>query len=113
LASRWCMQPENRQAEIRVPALGESLVEATVGQWLKHEGEAVTAGEPVVELETEKVNLQVSADASGVLERIAHPAGDTVHVGDVLGAVATAPAPATNAAPALAPQKAEASLSTP
>ncbi len=83
--------------EIRVPPLGESLVEATVGQWLKREGDAVTAGEPVVELETEKVNLQVSADASGVLERILKPPGDTVRVGEVLGTIEVAAARATEA----------------
>jgi 2-oxoglutarate dehydrogenase E2 component (dihydrolipoamide succinyltransferase) len=91
--------------EIRVPPLGESLVEATVGQWLKREGEAVTAGEPVVELETEKVNLQVSAESSGVLERILKGPGETVKVGEVLGSIATATAraagaPAAPAAPA-------------
>jgi 2-oxoglutarate dehydrogenase E2 component (dihydrolipoamide succinyltransferase) len=79
---------ENRSTEIRVPVLGESLSEATVGTWLKREGDAVATGEPVVELETEKVNLQISADASGVLGPIAHPAGDVVHVGDVLGTIA-------------------------
>jgi 2-oxoglutarate dehydrogenase E2 component (dihydrolipoamide succinyltransferase) len=78
---------ENRPAEIRVPVLGESLSEATVGTWLKREGDAVATGETVVELETEKVNLQVSADASGVLGPITHPAGDVVHVGDVLGTI--------------------------
>jgi 2-oxoglutarate dehydrogenase E2 component (dihydrolipoamide succinyltransferase) len=77
-------------ADLRVPPLGESIVEATVGQWLKSEGEAVTAGEPVVELETEKITLQVSADASGVLERIDKPAGATVRPGDVLGTIAAA-----------------------
>ncbi len=62
-------------------------MEATVGQWLKREGDAVAAGEPVVQLETEKVNLQVAADADGLLERIAAPAGVTVKVGDLLGTV--------------------------
>src|SRR5947208_12151431 len=75
--------------DIRVPPLGESLVDATVGQWLKREGDAVKAGEPVVELETEKVNLEVSAEASGVLERIDQGPGSTVHVGEVLGSIAT------------------------
>jgi 2-oxoglutarate dehydrogenase E2 component (dihydrolipoamide succinyltransferase) len=84
--------------DIRVPPLGESLVEATVGPWLKQAGEAVTAGEPVVELETEKVNLQVSAETSGVLERIARPTGATVGVGDVLGTIAATTAPKTAAA---------------
>jgi 2-oxoglutarate dehydrogenase E2 component (dihydrolipoamide succinyltransferase) len=85
--------------DIRVPPLGESLVAATVGQWLKREGDPVTAGEPLVELETEKVNLEVSAEATGVLERIARGPGSNVHAGEVLGSlateVATAPAPST------------------
>ena len=82
--------------EIRVPPLGESLVEATVGQWLKREGEPVAAGESVVELETEKVNLQVGAETSGVLEHIGKGAGETVRVGETLGTIAAAPLPAAN-----------------
>jgi 2-oxoglutarate dehydrogenase E2 component (dihydrolipoamide succinyltransferase) len=70
--------------EVRVPTLGESVVEATVGAWLKREGDAVEAGEPLVQLETEKVNVDVSADAAGVLGPIQHQEGDTVHPGDVL-----------------------------
>ncbi|HEX5414038.1 MAG TPA: 2-oxoglutarate dehydrogenase complex dihydrolipoyllysine-residue succinyltransferase [Chloroflexota bacterium] len=91
--------------EIRVPPLGESLVEATVGPWLVKEGEPVTAGQPVVELETEKVNLQVSADVSGVLERILKPTGETVHVDEVLATVAAGARPAVSApsAPVSAP----------
>jgi 2-oxoglutarate dehydrogenase E2 component (dihydrolipoamide succinyltransferase) len=88
--------------EIRVPQLGESIVEATVGQWLTHEGETVTAGEPVVELETEKVNMEVVAPASGVLH-IAKNEGDTIGIGDVLATIDEAPAgqqPAATAAPA-------------
>ncbi|MEX2431519.1 MAG: biotin/lipoyl-containing protein [Dehalococcoidia bacterium] len=56
--------------EIRVPQMGESIVEATVGRWLKQEGEAVSPGEPVVELETEKVNTEVPAQQAGVLQRV-------------------------------------------
>jgi 2-oxoglutarate dehydrogenase E2 component (dihydrolipoamide succinyltransferase) len=56
--------------EIRVPHLGESVVEATVGKWLKNEGDQVNAGEPLVELETEKVSLEVAAEAAGVLAKI-------------------------------------------
>src|SRR5205823_1594774 len=74
--------------EVRVPALGESVLEATVGGWLKSEGDTVAAGDPLVELETEKVAVEVTADGSGVLERIAHREGDTVHVGDVLAVLA-------------------------
>jgi 2-oxoglutarate dehydrogenase E2 component (dihydrolipoamide succinyltransferase) len=71
--------------EVRVPVLGESVVEATVGAWLKREGEAVEAGEALVQLETEKVNVDVAADQAGVLGKIARQEGETVHPGDVLG----------------------------
>ncbi|WP_322815645.1 2-oxoglutarate dehydrogenase complex dihydrolipoyllysine-residue succinyltransferase [Chloroflexus sp.] len=73
--------------EIRVPSLGESIVEATVARWLKREGEPVAIGEPVVELETDKVNLEVAADQSGVLTSIACPEGTTVGIGDLLGTI--------------------------
>ncbi|HEY3060292.1 MAG TPA: 2-oxoglutarate dehydrogenase complex dihydrolipoyllysine-residue succinyltransferase [Chloroflexota bacterium] len=87
--------------EVRVPTLGESVVEATVGAWLKREGESVQAGDTLVQLETEKVNVEVAADASGVLGRIAHKEGDTVAPGDVLAVLdeLAAPAPAAPAAP--------------
>lgn len=71
--------------EIRVPALGESIVDAVVGNWLKQEGDAVSRGEALVELETDKINLEVSAEQDGVLQKIMKQAGDTVSVGDVLG----------------------------
>jgi 2-oxoglutarate dehydrogenase E2 component (dihydrolipoamide succinyltransferase) len=74
--------------EIRVPALGESVVEATVGQWFKQAGEAVAADEPLVELETDKVTVEVPAPASGVLADIIVSPGDTVAVGALLGAIA-------------------------
>ncbi len=74
--------------EIKVPEMGESIIEATVANWLKQEGDPVAAGEPVVELETDKVNLDVAAQQNGILERIMHPAGDNVSVGDVLAVVA-------------------------
>ncbi|MCG8351290.1 MAG: 2-oxoglutarate dehydrogenase complex dihydrolipoyllysine-residue succinyltransferase [Chloroflexales bacterium] len=70
--------------EIRVPTLGESIVEATVSRWIKQKGEAVAAGEPVVELETDKVNLEVAAEYGGVLSSIAKAEGETVAIGDVL-----------------------------
>jgi len=73
--------------EIRVPSLGESVVEATVGQWFKQAGDAVTADEPLVELETDKVTVEVPAPASGVLAEIAVKSGETVAVGAVLGAI--------------------------
>ena len=77
--------------EIRVPQLGESVVEATVARWLKQVGETVAPGDGVVELETEKVNVEVPADAGGVLASIAHQEGDTVRIGDVLGTLDDAP----------------------
>ena len=71
--------------EISVPALGESIVEATVGQWLKQPGDTVSLGDALVELETDKVNLEVSATASGTLKEISCQEGETVSVGQVLG----------------------------
>ena len=75
--------------EIRVPALGESVTEATVGKWFKQAGDAVAADEPLVELETDKVTLEVPAPAAGVLSEIVVKAGETVAVGAVLGAIAS------------------------
>ena len=93
--------------EIRVPALGESVVEATVGQWFKQTGEAVSVDEPLVELETDKVTIEVPAPISGVLADIIVNAGDTVAVGALLGAIADGdgqarPAKAKKAKPAKA-----------
>jgi 2-oxoglutarate dehydrogenase E2 component (dihydrolipoamide succinyltransferase) len=73
--------------EIRVPNLGESIVEATVGQWFKQAGDPVSAAEPLVELETDKVTVEVPAPASGVLAEIAVKTGETVPVGALLGAI--------------------------
>ena len=69
---------------IVVPELGESVVEARVAKWLKKAGEAVSAGDPLVELETEKIDLEVSADRAGVLTNIKHEQGADVKVGEVL-----------------------------
>ncbi|OQY87196.1 MAG: dihydrolipoamide succinyltransferase [Chloroflexi bacterium UTCFX4] len=77
--------------QILVPDLGESVVEATVLRWLKQAGERVDAGETVVELETDKVNLEVSAPNAGILASIAHQAGEDVRVGDVLGTIQETP----------------------
>lgn len=71
--------------EIRVPALGESVTEATVARWLKHEGDAVKTDEPLVELETDKVSVEVPSPANGVLEGISVQEGDTVEVNSLLG----------------------------
>ncbi len=96
--------------EIKVPALGESVTEATVGQWFKKPGEAVKADEPIVELETDKVTVEVPAPAAGVLADIQVEQGATVGIGSVLGSIkegagataapAAAPAPKPAAAPA-------------
>ncbi|HLG61580.1 MAG TPA: 2-oxoglutarate dehydrogenase complex dihydrolipoyllysine-residue succinyltransferase [Ktedonosporobacter sp.] len=75
-------------SEIHVPTLGESVVEATVAAWRKQEGEPVHVGEALVELETDKVNLEVSAEQEGVLQKIVKQVGDVVVVGDVLGTIA-------------------------
>jgi len=89
--------------EIRVPALGESVTEATVGKWLKNLGDAVKADEPLVELETDKVTVEVPAPASGVLGEIKVKQGATVSIGALLGAVKENGAAASR--PAAAAQK--------
>jgi len=81
--------------EIRVPTLGESVTEATIGQWFKKVGDTVAADEPIVELETDKVTIEVPAPAAGVLEAIAANPGDTVDVGALLGAIGGAGAVVT------------------
>jgi 2-oxoglutarate dehydrogenase E2 component (dihydrolipoamide succinyltransferase) len=73
--------------EIRVPALGESVTEATIGRWFKKAGEPVSADEPIVELETDKVTLEVNAPASGVLTEIVAKDGETVSAGALLGQI--------------------------
>lgn len=101
-------------AEIKVPTLGESVSEATVAQWLKKEGEAVKADEPIVELETDKVTLEVNAPADGVISKIIVGEGENVEVDAILGeleegAAANDAAPAAEAAQAPAEEpKAEA-----
>jgi 2-oxoglutarate dehydrogenase E2 component (dihydrolipoamide succinyltransferase) len=74
-------------AEIRVPALGESVTEATIGKWFKKPGDAVSVDEPLVELETDKVTIEVPAPAAGVLGQISVKDGDTVAVGALLGEI--------------------------
>ena len=101
--------------EIRVPTLGESVTEATIGRWFKKAGDAVAVDEPLVELETDKVTIEVPAPSAGVLGEIAAKDGDTVAVGALLGQInegaagAAKPAPAAAkpaTAPPLAPQAA-------
>jgi 2-oxoglutarate dehydrogenase E2 component (dihydrolipoamide succinyltransferase) len=95
-------------AEIRVPTLGESVTEATIGKWFKKAGDAVAVDEPLVELETDKVTIEVPAPAAGVLTDVAVKDGDTVAVGALLGAIKEGPGAA---AAAKAPAKpAEATL---
>jgi 2-oxoglutarate dehydrogenase E2 component (dihydrolipoamide succinyltransferase) len=93
--------------EIKVPALGESVTTATIARWMKHPGDTVAADEPLVELETDKVTVEVSAPAAGVLTAINFPEGSEVEVGALLGMLdgegaattsATAAAPAQRAA---------------
>ena len=74
--------------EIHVPELGESVAEATVGRWLKSEGEQVKSGEPLVEIETDKINFEVEAEQDGVLENISKGEGEDVGVGEVIGTIA-------------------------
>ncbi len=73
--------------KIIVPVLGESITEASIAKWLKNEGESVIADEPLVELETDKVNLEVPAPINGVISKINFKNGDTVEVGAVLGTI--------------------------
>jgi 2-oxoglutarate dehydrogenase E2 component (dihydrolipoamide succinyltransferase) len=83
--------------EIKVPAMGESVTEATIARWLKKEGDSVSRDEPLVELETDKVSVEVPSPAAGVLEHISVQQGSTVGVGSVLGAVAEGAAPKAQA----------------
>lgn len=90
--------------QIVVPTLGESVSEATVAQWLKKEGESVSADEPIVELETDKVTLEVNAPEAGVISKILAPAGANVEVGALLGEIGQGGA-ANDAKPAEASKK--------
>ena len=103
-------------ANIVVPEVGESIVDARIAKWLRKEGERVSAGDPLVELETDKIDLEVGAPAAGVLSRIDRKDGEDVKVGEVLGVIdeaaqgsaAAAPPAAAPAEPA-APAEAKAS----
>ena len=96
--------------EIRVPTLGESVTEATIGKWFKKPGDAVKADEPLLELETDKVTLEVNAPAAGVLAEVVAKDGETVAAGSLLGQIAPggAGAAAAPAAKAAAPAPAKA-----
>lgn len=92
--------------EIKVPAMGESVTEATISKWFKKEGDAVKRDEPLLELETDKVTVEVPSPADGAIESISAQAGATVSVGALLGAIAegkAGSAPAKAAAPKAAP----------
>src|SRR5579863_9605263 len=88
-------------SKIVVPELGESVLEATVGRWLKKVGEPVSVGEPLVELETEKVDLEVGAEKGGTLSRIEKKQGEDVKIGDVLGIIEETASAATSTRPAV------------
>jgi 2-oxoglutarate dehydrogenase E2 component (dihydrolipoamide succinyltransferase) len=96
--------------EIKVPAMGESVTEATVARWFKKEGESVARDEPILELETDKVTVEVPAPAAGAIESISVQAGATVQVGAILGSIAEGKA---GAAPKTQAPKAEASKPAP
>src|SRR6266576_358313 len=97
--------------EIKVPAMGESVTEATIARWLKKEGDAVKQDEAIVELETDKVNVEVPSPAAGVLEHIQIQQGGTVSVGTVIGQVSQGAAAAKPASaeskPAASPLRIE------
>jgi 2-oxoglutarate dehydrogenase E2 component (dihydrolipoamide succinyltransferase) len=107
--------------EIRVPTLGESVTEATIGRWFKKAGDAVAVDEPLVELETDKVTIEVPAPSAGILGEIAAKDGETVAVGALLGQISDgagtvakpAAAPAKAAAPAAPPPAAAAPVAAP
>ena len=89
--------------EIRVPTLGESVTEATIGKWFKQPGDAVAVDEPLVELETDKVTIEVPAPAAGVLAEISAGDGETVAVGALLGQIEEGAAAGASAAKAARP----------
>lgn len=117
--------------EIRVPQMGESVTEGVIAQWLKNEGDVVAADEPVIEVETDKITVEVPAPSAGILGKHVVAEGDTVNVGDLLGTIddttsagaptvrampavggpAPAPAPSPGGAPAMPGARAEAQRS--
>src|SRR5690349_7616189 len=109
--------------EIKVPTLGESIVEATIGKWLKQVGDTVVVGDTLVELETDKVNVEVPAEQAGVLGQILKDEGQNVGVGEVIGTIDTVDSgdaarqdgarAASDAAPAAATPAAQASAPAP
>src|SRR5437773_3318446 len=98
---------------IKVPPLGESIVEATVSRWLKKEGDAVAPGDTLVELETDKITVEVPAMTAGVLTKRAHAEGDVVKVDDLLAEIDEGAVGGKAAAPVAAPSVAPAAPSQP
>src|SRR6478609_999427 len=92
--------------EIKVPAMGESVTEATISKWFKKEGDAVKRDEPLLELETDKVTVEVPSPVDGAIESITAQAGSTVAVGALLGAIAEGKGGAAAAPKAAAPKAA-------
>src|SRR5258708_20115316 len=88
--------------EIKVPALGESVTEATVAKWLKKIGDPIAVDDPLVELETDKVTLEVNAASPGILSEIVVPEGTTVEVGSILGRIGESGSKPVAAKPAAA-----------
>src|ERR1700759_2942261 len=97
---------KNIMTEIRVRPRGESVTEATIGKWFKKAGDAVAVDEPLVELETDKVTIEVPAPSAGTLGEIIAKDGETVAVGALLGQINDGAAPAAKPASAAAPAKA-------
>lgn len=88
--------PSQTSKDIIVPPMGESISEATIARWLKHQGESVAMDEPLVELETDKVTLEVSSPTAGVLTDVLVKQGENVHVGAIIGRVTTGEIPTTS-----------------
>lgn len=99
--------------DIKVPPLGESVSEATIASWLKKPGDAVQIDEPLIELETDKVTLEVNAPASGVLGDVKFAEGDTVEEGNLLGVISEGDSGNVSTAPAPAPQTTPSPTPTP
>ena len=100
-------------SDVKVPTLGESITEATIGQWLKQPGDAVAADEPIASLETDKVSVEVNSPVAGTLSEQLFKEGDTVEVGAIIARIGEAGASAAPAAPKAEPAPAEAKVGEP
>src|SRR5687767_14635174 len=96
------------QIELKVPSVGESITEVEIGQWLKNEGDAVSANDNIVVIESEKTTLELPAPSAGSLKKILKRKGETAKVGEVIGYLDQngAPAPKSEASPQSTPQAA-------